>query len=98
MADELIVHSDGSTEMSTFTPVAFVPPFITRRQAKLALHSAGLLDAADAAIAAAGVEAQIDWADALEFRRDYPLIAGIGSSLGLTSEQIDDLFREAAKL
>lgn len=78
------------------TPTASVPISVTRRQAKRALLAAGLLDEADAAIAGAGAEAQIDWADALEFRRDNPLIAAIGSVLELSEEAIDDLFRQAA--
>ena len=81
-------------------PPAPVPEKVSRRQAKKALSRAGFLADADDAIAAmegqAGEEARIDWVDAGDFRRDDPLIAGIGSKLGLTAEAIDDLFRAAA--
>lgn len=98
MADRLVVDClTGQTSTETYTPgPAPVPQIVSRRQAKRALLAAGLLDEADAAIEAAGMEAQIDWADALEFRRDHPLIAAMGAALSLTSGQIDDLFRAAA--
>lgn len=75
-----------------------VPQSVTPRQARLALLGAGLLDAVNAAVAAASAQAQIDWNYALEIRRDNALIAGMAATLGLTSAQIDDLFRAAAAL
>lgn len=75
-----------------------VPQVVTPRQARLALLAAGLLDDVNAAIAAAGTQAQIDWDYALEIRRDNALIASMAGGLGLTSAQIDDLFRAAAAL
>lgn len=80
-------------------PTIPVPQVISRRQAKQALLQAGLLDVADAAIAAsADRAAQIDWADAEEFRRDRATLISMQHALGLTDEQIDDLFRLAATL
>ncbi|WP_062235898.1 hypothetical protein [Aureimonas sp. N4] len=83
-------------------PLPPVPEEVSRRQAKRALSDAGHLTAANAAIEAipgkAGDDARIDWADAGYFRRDNPLILGIGSALGLTEAQIDDLFRAAAAI
>lgn len=76
-----------------------VPQVISRRQAKQALLQAGLLDVADAAIAAsADRAAQIDWTDAQEFHRDWATLISMQHALGLTDEQIDDLFRLAATL
>jgi len=51
-----------------------------------------------ASVDAAGGETKITWDYATEFLRTDPLIASIGTSLGLTDEQIDVLFRYAAKL
>jgi len=79
-------------------PVAAVPSVVSRRQAKLALLAAGKLADAETAIAGADTETQINWNDAVEFRRDNALVATIGSALGLTSDQIDDLFRLAITL
>lgn len=72
---------------------------VTPRQAKLALLGAGLLDAAEAAVAAADKATQITWSDAIEFRRDDAMINAMGkTTLGLTDEQIDQLFLSASKL
>lgn len=80
-------------------PVVPVPQVISRRQAKQALLKAGLLDVADAAISAsADRAAQIDWADAPEFHRDWATLTSMQHALGLTDGQIDDLFRLAATL
>jgi len=89
-----------------FTPPAPqptpIPAQVTKRQAKLALLGAGLLDAVEAHIAALegpeGRAAQIEWAEATMFRRDHPLVVSFGPSLGLTPEQIDNLFLAAAAL
>lgn len=75
-----------------------VPQIVTRRQAKRALLAAGLLSTVETAVSGASAEVQIDWADALEFRRDNPTIAALAAALGLTSAQVDDLFRAAATL
>jgi hypothetical protein len=77
---------------------ALVPQVISMRQARLALLAADQLTAADAAVAAAGGAAQIEWEYAAEVRRDHPLIAGIGGALGLTEEEIDELFKAAGAL
>jgi hypothetical protein len=78
--------------------LAAMPGPVTRRQAKLALLAVGKLDEAEAALAAAGKAAQIEWADALTFERDNTLINAIGGAVGLSEEEIGDLFRTAATL
>lgn len=70
----------------------------SRFQAKAALHNAGLLDAAQAAIASADALTQIAWADAVEFRRNSPTIAAVAEALELTDAQVDDLFRAAMQI
>lgn len=75
---------------------ALVPQVVSMRQARLALLAAGHLTAADAAATSIGGAAQIEWDYATEVRRDHPLIAGISTALGLSEEQIDDLFIAAA--
>ena len=75
-----------------------VPQQVTMRQARLALLSAGLLDYAEASITAAGREARLEWEYAAEVERSNPIITLIQQQQGITDEQIDDLFREAAKL
>ena len=75
-----------------------VPQQVTMRQVRLALLGAGLLDDAEMVIAAAGREAQLEWEYAAVVYRSNPAVAAVQQQKSLTDEQIDDLFREAAKL
>ena len=79
-----------------------VPAEVTMRQARLALLAAGLLDDVEAAIAGmdepAKTAAQIEWEYSNALERDNTLVAILGPALGLSSNQIDDLFRAAAQL
>lgn len=77
-------------------------PVVTRRQALRALHAAGLLDTVERAISQMqgpqGEAARIDWANATEFKRDFPLLVGLATALGLTAQDIDNLFAAAAAI
>lgn len=75
-----------------------VPQQVTMRQARLALLNAGLLDDVEVVIAAAGREAQLEWEYAAVVDRSNPAVAIMQQQKALTDAQIDDLFREAAKL
>ena len=75
-----------------------VPQQVTMRQARLALLSAGLLDDVEMVIAAAGRAAQLEWEYAAVADRSNPAVAIVQQQKALTDAQIDDLFREAAKL
>ena len=75
-----------------------VPQQVTMRQARLALLNAGLLDDVEVVIAAAGREAQLEWEYAAVVGRSNPAVAAVQQQGALTDAQIDDLFREAAKL
>lgn len=74
-----------------------VPATITRTQARLVLHRAGLLDKVLEVIEAGGVEAQI-WYEAAEWNRASPILAGMAQALGFTDEQVDNLFRAAGAI
>ena len=82
-------------EMQARNPV---PQQVSMRQARLALLSVGLLDDVEIVIAAAGREAQLEWEYAAVVERSNPAVAAVQQQHGLTDAQIDDLFREAAKL
>jgi hypothetical protein len=75
-----------------------VPAVISRRQARLALLNAGLLDAVEAAIANAPPAVRITYEDATEWWRDDPLIAELARALGLSESQVDELFVKASRL
>lgn len=93
------VQADWETmrddEMRARNPV---PQQVTMRQARLALLSAGLLDDVGVVIAAAGRAAQLEWEYAAVVDRSNPAVAIVQQQQGMTDAQIDDLFREAAKL
>jgi hypothetical protein len=89
---------DGEQFTTPAPTPAPVPQSVSPRQARTALRAAGLLSDVNAAVAAAGEQAQIDWDYALEIRRDDALIASMAASLNITNEQIDDLFRAAAQV
>ena len=76
---------------------------LTARQLRLGLLQINIKPAdVAAAIAALSADqrdaAAIEWDYASEYRRDHPLIAQLGATFGLTSEQIDDAWREAMAL
>jgi len=80
-----------------------VPEVVTPRQAKIALLQAGLLDDVEAAIEsledpALKRLAQIEWEYAQEVRRDWPLLVLLAGLIGLSDDQVDELFVVAAGL
>jgi hypothetical protein len=72
------------------------PPDVTALQARQAINAAGLRPNVNAAIAGADQNTQDFWALAPMFQRSNPIIASISTALGLTSGQIDNLFRLAS--
>lgn len=93
---------DGSTftppVIDPIEPQQFIPTVVSSRQGKLALLDAGLLDDVEAAVAASSRAVQIEWIEATEFRRDWPTLVALQGTLGLTDQQIDDLFIAASRL
>ena len=71
---------------------------ITMRQARLALLQTGLLDEVEAMISQAPRSVQIEWEYATVVDKTSALVQEIGLSLGLTAEQIDQMFIDAALL
>ena len=62
---------------------------------KVALREAGLLEAVEAAVAAAGGRVRDAWAGASEWSRDSEFLISLAADLGLNVEQVDALFRSA---
>lgn len=105
MADQYITLQVGSVTIQQLNhPVASDPvvPVVTRRQALRALHDAGLLGQVENKINLLAeperTAARIDWDNATEFRRDFPLLAQLASAMGLTAADIDNLFAAAAAI
>jgi hypothetical protein len=89
-------------------PGQWVPPMVSNAQARAVLFmstspvstSGTMLDAVNAAVTAAGGEALIAWEYASDIHRDSMLVQTIGQStaIGLTSDQIDQLFVTASSI
>lgn len=101
------VHiTDTEAEVIRQAELAAIPTpqitIVTMRQARLALLQAGKL--ADVAPAIAALPspqkeaAQIEWEYSQTVERHRPFVVSIGSALGLTNAQLDDLFTLAATL
>lgn len=79
-----------------------VPQEVSMRQARLALLGAGLLSTVQQSLDALpgdeGEAARIEWEYAGSVTRSSELITSIGSQLGLTEAEIDNLFRTAAAI
>lgn len=79
-----------------------VPDSITMRQARRCLRLHGLLDAVQPAIDSLPepdrTDAQIDWDFSAAVERDRGFVLQVAQALGLSDQQLDDLFIEAATL
>lgn len=87
---------------TTPPPIIPVPAAVSMRQARLALLAGGLLAGVDAAIASLPEpqksQAAIAWEYSQEVRRQDGFVSMLGAALGLTEDQIDQLFVEASAL
>lgn len=71
---------------------------LTMRQARLYLHQKGMLDQVESAISGLDEAAQIEWQYAATVEIDWPIVQFIRTQLGLSDEQVQIMFDEAAKL
>ena len=76
------------------------PQSVTRAQAKLALHAAGLLPQVEAIMSnpETPLAYRIAWSDALTFERSSPTMAALAGLLGLDAAALDALFVSAASV
>ena len=71
---------------------------VSAMQAKVALLRAGLLPQVEAWIDTQDEETKLIWETAGDFYRDSQLIARAAVALGLSSNQVDTLFNQAATI
>lgn len=99
----LMTNSEVDKLLNQISNPYKVPESVTMRKARLALLGAGLLDDVEAALTAMGDTAEgkaarIEWAYSSEVWRNKPFVVQLGTSLGLSDEDIDELFITAATL
>lgn len=80
-----------------------IPESVSMRQARLVLLQQGILDDVEVAINSINDEStrkavQIEWEYALDIRRDWPALLMITQSMGITDEQLDQMFVVAGTL
>lgn len=79
-----------------------VPERVTMRQARIALSRAGLITQVEQALSSmegqAGEEARIEWEFSSEVHRNKPFVIELGIAVGLSPEQMDQLFIDAAEI
>lgn len=101
-AIDAIKAHDPAFEPSEWTPTP-PPESVSMRQARLALLQAGHLDQVDDAIHAIADPmqrraAEIEWDHAATVDRDSPLTQAIAAEVGMSEDEIDQLFWVAANL
>jgi FtsZ-binding cell division protein ZapB len=90
--------SELEAELSTGVDENGVPTAITPLQGRIVLKRAGLLATVEAAITHANGETQIWWEYATLWHRNHPVLIALGTSLGLSTEQVDEMFIQAASI
>jgi len=97
----MIVPTTPSRGWDVAKPPASQPPVpsvIPAWKGKAALREAGLLNAVEAAIEAAGGRVQDAWTGASEWSRDSDFLLSLASTLSLGRGEVDHLFRQAAAI
>lgn len=75
------------------TPKKVVPDAVTPRQIRLAMHKLGILSTIESAVRnSPSDEVKIAWDYATFFYRKDPMLAAMAPALGMTEDQVDDLF------
>ena len=97
-----IQTEDGARVRNTDAAIAAIyrarTPVISRFQGRMALRRRGLFNEAATRATMAGGDTLHAWNEAIEWRRDSPVISALGASIGLSPAQIDDLFYHAATI
>jgi hypothetical protein len=95
-ADEVL--ADDDPELVAWLAAAYapaMPPRVSAGAFVRALYETDRIAAVKAAVAQAGGLAEDLWLHAASFVRADPLVAQIGAAIGMSAEDIDDLFRRA---
>ena len=101
----LVEATEGSIGWSyangVFTPPVILPTIpaeVSPRQIRQALTQVGLRAGVEAAVAAGSQDLKDWWEFATSFERQHPMVLAMAQGLGVTEQQLDDLFVLAASL
>ena len=93
------VAKDVTDRVDAYIRQATTPSVVTMRQARLSLLQSGLLATVEGAITNGTDEAmKIEWEYATDVRRDWASLIALTGTLGMTAEQLDELFILAGSL
>lgn len=102
LAEQLWPNRWRFAEWQPQEPRPAVPEVVSMGQARIALHRAGLLTQVNAAITSLPdqlrVEAELAWQYSNEVERHNGLVSMLAPALGLSEEQLDQLFITAASV
>lgn len=73
-------------------PLPGTPMTVSAMQAKIALSRAGLLNQVNTWVNSQNAETQLIWNNAQNFNRNSALLNAAAQALGLTQNQVDQLF------
>jgi len=77
---------------------AYVPSPVPSWAARQVVTAAGLKSAVETAVANASAAVQTLWYTSANIDRGDPNLISLGTAIGLTSDQLDSLFKQAAQL
>jgi hypothetical protein len=94
------VQSGNSPEEFIEVPPEPVPDSVSRFQARAALYQSGYLEQVEAIMQSPDTPmlSKLAWQDALSFERNSTTVLTLSSLLGMSDEQLDNLFRLAGSI
>lgn len=97
---DLLDGEKYSAEQPPLIELSSIPQEVTRFQAIAALHLAGLLEQVEAIMAdqATDMLTVLAFDSAQTFKRTSPMVLNMARALGLSDEQLDNLFVSASQI
>lgn len=96
------IDIDGTIEyveevLEDFTQPSPIPT-LTPRQIRFVLNQANLREQVESMVAQSDQYTKDWWEWSNEFKYDHPILQAMASQLGLSSEQVEQMFREGSLL
>lgn len=97
---QLTADEIAAAQAAASTLPNYVPQEVTRFKALAALHIAGLLATVEAMMADQTTDTLtvLAWKNAQEFKRHSPMVLNMAQALGLSDQQVDELFIAASQI